>query len=241
MHHHEPSWARRVLAIGGLLCALAGAVRAETVITVSTNNTPLDRAALEALSHEAFRRAGAAIRFVSLPSERSLHAANQGEVDGEGLRIAGLSGQYPNLVQVPERYIGISFVAFARDPAITLDRSWESLKPHRVAFINGWKLFEQQASGAAAVNKVDKAEQLFRMLDGGRVDLALYTLADGVALARAMGMTGVVPLKPALKDVDMFLYLNRRHEALAPGIARALRDMKADGSYARILGALKAK
>ena len=173
-----------------------------TTITVSTNNTPLDRQALHDLSKEAFRRIGVEFKLVTLPSERSLHSANLGEVDGEGLRVAGLSGQYPNLVQVPERYIGISFVAFARDATIRLEQGGESLKPHRVAFINGWKMFEANASGARSVSKVDKPDQLFLMLDSGRVDLALYTRTDGVALARGMGLGAIAPIAPALKDVD---------------------------------------
>lgn len=219
------------------LALLAGAARADT-ITVSTNNTPLDRKALESLSQEAFRRIGHEFRLVSLPSERSLHSANAGEVDGEGLRVAGLSAQYPNLVQVPERYIGISFVAFARDATIRLDQGWDSLKPYSVAFITGWKMFEANASGAKGVTKVDKPEQLFQMLDAGRIDLALYTLADGVALARGMGLAAIAPLAPSLRDVDMYLYLHRKHEALVPKLAQALRQMKADGSYNRILSSL---
>lgn len=216
------------------LCALVAGAAAQT-LTISTNNTPLDRQALQDLSKEAFRRIGADIKLVSLPSERSLHSANQGEVDGEGLRVPGLSSQYPNLVQVPERFIGISFVAFAKDASIRLDQGWDSLKPHRVAFITGWKMFEANASGAKVVNKVDKPEQMFLMLDGGRIDLALYTRADGIALARSMGLATVAPLAPSLKDVDMYLYLHKRHEALVPKLAQALREMKADGSYNRIL------
>lgn len=219
---------------------LSVAARADRpTVTVSTNNTPHDRQALHDLSKEAFRRIGMDFKLVSLPSERSLHSANLGEVDGEGLRIAGLSGQYPNLVQVPERYIGISFVAFAKDATIKLDQGWESLKPHRVAFINGWKMFEANASGARSVSKVDKPEQLFLMLDSGRIDLALYTRADGLALVRNMGLGAIAPIAPALKDVDMYLYLNKKHEALVPKLAQALREMKADGSYNRILASMK--
>lgn len=221
-------------------CVLGGLAQAQApTLTISTNNTPLDRRALQDLSQEAFRRAGVELRLVNLPSERSLHAANLGEVDGEGLRIAGLTAQYPNLVQVPERYVGISFVAFARDATIRLDNGWESLKPYSVAYIGGWKMFEANASAARVVNKVDKPEQLFRMLDGGRIDLALYTRADGVALVKGMGLSAIAPVVPALKDVDMYLYLNRKHEALVPKIAKALRDMKADGSYNRILSAIQ--
>jgi len=217
---------------------LASARAESPVLTISSNNTPMDRLALQELSREALRRLGYELNLVNLPSERSLVAANAGEVDGEGLRVPGLQQQYPNLIQIPERFIGISFVAFAKDKNIKLEQGWDSLQPYSVAFITGWKMFEANAGGARVVNKVDKPEQLFLMLDNDRVDLALYTRADGIALARKLGLPQVAPLVPALKDVDMFLYLNKKHAALAPKIAQALRDMKADGSYQRILAGI---
>jgi len=234
-----PFWFATAWAcLGGALALAAPPAAAQQVLTVSTNNTPLDRKALQQVSQEALRRLGLELKLVTLPSERSLLAANQGEVDGEGLRVAGLGEQYPNLLRVPERYVGISFVAFARDATITLDRGWDSLKPYRVAFIQGWKMFEANAAGARIVNKVDKPEQLFQMLEQGRVDVALYTLADGVALARKMGLTAIAPVTPSLRDVDMFLYLHKKHEALVPRLTQALREMKADGTYNRVLANL---
>ena len=226
----------RVLALTALCAAVPAWSQAELpVITVSTNNTPLDRKALTLLAQEAFRRVGVAFKLVSQPSERSLWAANQGEVDGEGLRVAGLQEKYPQLVRVPERFVSTSFVAFGKNSALALDKGWDSLKPHRVAFITGWKMFESHAMGARIVTKVDRAEQLFRMLASDHIDLALYTRADGLALVRQMGLQGITVLAPALQDVDMFLYLHKKHQALVPRVAQALRDMKADGSHARIL------
>ncbi|HPU51200.1 MAG TPA: transporter substrate-binding domain-containing protein [Burkholderiaceae bacterium] len=207
-------------------------------LTVSTNNTPLDRKALQQISEEAFHRVGLEFKLVNLPSERSLLAANLGEVDGEGLRVDGLSDQYLHLVKVPERYIKVSFVAFTRDATISLDRGWDSLKPYRVAFIHGWKMFEANAAGARVVHRVDKPEQMFRMLEEGRIDVVLYTRADGIALARSLGFAAIAPLTPALREVDMFLYLHDRHRGLAPRVAQAVRDMKSDGSYNRILSAI---
>lgn len=227
-----------LILIASLMSCLNGALAENRSLTISTNNTPLDRKALQELSQEAFHRVGIELKLVSLPSERSLTAANLGEVDGEGLRVAGLNSQYPNLVQVPERFVGVSFVAFSKDATINLDQGWESLKPYRVAFITGWKMFEANATGARVINKVDKPEQMFKMLDGGRVDLALYTRADGVVLARSLGLPTIAPLFPPLKDVSMYLYLNRKHEALVPKLAQALREMKADGSYNRILSTI---
>lgn len=230
----------RIFAACVLLGAFASICAAQTAtITVSTNNTPSDRKALEEISKEAFRRLGVKFNLTSLPSERSLQFANQGEVDGEGLRVAGLGQQYPDLIQVPERYIRISFVAFAKDRTISLDKGWASLASRSVAHITGWKLFEAQAGAARLVNKVDKSEQLFRMLDSGRVDLALYTLTDGNAMLRDMGLKDIVALTPALQEVDMYLYLHKKHAELVPKLAQQLRDMKADGSHARILSSLQ--
>ncbi len=204
-------------------------------LVISTNNTPLDRKALELISQEASRRLGIDFKIINMPSERSLQLANQGEIDGEGLRVAGLSKQYPNLVQVPERFTSISFVAFSKDALIRLDDGWESLNRHRVAFITGWKLFEANIGAARIVRKVDQPEQLFRMLDAGNIDLALYTRADGIALIRTMGLSSIAPLSPALADVDMYLYLHQRHEALVPKLANVLREMKSDGTYNKIM------
>lgn len=222
-----------------LLAFVAAPARAQT-LTVSTNNTPLDRQALQDIGKEALRRLNLNLELVTLPSARSLAAADAGEVDGEGLRVADLSAQFPNLVQVPEPFVRISFVAFSRDATIGLDGGWNALKPYRVAHINGWKMFEAHAGVARAVHKVDRPEQLFQMLQAGHVDLALYTRADGVALARRLGLADLAPLSPALRDVDLYLYLHRRHQALVPRLAATLRQMKVDGTYNRLVSAIRA-
>jgi polar amino acid transport system substrate-binding protein len=229
---------RSLLTLSLILPMYLAMAQAQT-LTVSTNNTPMDRKVLEQVGLEALHRIGANFKLVSLPSERSLNSANQGDVDGEGLRVAGLSMLYPNLIQLPEPFARISFVAFSRDSRVDLSSGWSGLAPYRVAFITGWKMFEANAMGAKVVNMVDTPEQMFRMLEAGRIDLALYTRADGLALVRSLGLSAVAPLSPALKEVDMYLYLNKKHQALVPKLAQALRDMKADGSYARLLASVQ--
>ena len=225
-------WASLLLATATATSGLA----AMPTITVSTNNTPEDRKVLAAVSREAFKRLGLDFALVSLPSERSLQSADNGEVDGEGLRVAGLSDQYRNLIQVPERYISVSFVAFARKPVeLSVNQSWASLKPHRIAFITGWKMFEANATGARVVTKVNGPEQLFRMLENDRIDLALYTRRGGEDLIRKLGMSSIVALEPSLQEVDMHLYLHRKHQLLVPRLAQTLREMKTDGTHGRIL------
>jgi polar amino acid transport system substrate-binding protein len=217
------------------LLSLASAAGEPLTLTVATNNTPMDRKVLEGVASAALERMGFKLHVVQLPSERGLQVANRGEIDGEGLRIAGLDAQYPDLVMVPERFMRIQFVAFSHDSNIKLPNGWDDLKNYRVAHITGWKLFEGKAASAKSSFKVDRAEQLFQMLDAHRIDLALYTLPDGQALASQMELPGIRPVLPALSEADMYLYLHKRHHLLAPKLAQTLRDMKKDGSYNQIV------
>jgi polar amino acid transport system substrate-binding protein len=232
---------RRQLSVTSLGCLLpAAGSRAQAIqLTLSTNNTARDRRILELVSQEAARRLGWTLSIVSLPSERSLVAANLGEVDGEGLRVAGLEAQYPNLLRVPERFTSVSFTAFSADPAVTLERGFDSLASLRVAFIKGWKLYESRVPSALALHRVDGPEQMFRMLADKRIDVALYTLIDGQRVASSLGMAQIRPILPALAEQDMFVYLHRRHAAQVPQLAQAVHAMKADGSLARMVAAAR--
>jgi polar amino acid transport system substrate-binding protein len=227
---------KRILIAATL--AMASPVAADVdKITVSSNSTPLDQAVLSAVASEAFARNGIDFELVNFPSERSLRMADAGEVDGEGVRIAGLSETFPNLVQAVEPIVGISFVAFAKDPEMAFE-GWHSLKGKRLAFINGWKLFESQTADMPGVNKVDSPAQMFAMLNAGRVDLVLYTLADGRQYLQDTGMEGIHALTPHLRDLDLYLYLHNSHSELAEKVAETLRGMKDDGTYDEILAGI---
>jgi len=52
--------------------------------------------------------------IVRLPAERAMINVNSGESDGELPRIAGLSNKYTNIVQIPEKLLDYSFVAFSQ-------------------------------------------------------------------------------------------------------------------------------
>jgi polar amino acid transport system substrate-binding protein len=220
-----------------LLWAVSGVAAAERPVLVlnDTNEPPYTTPAgdgfIDIVAGEAFRRAGVELRLIKLPAERGLLNADAGIDDGDLVRIAGLEKQYPNLVRVPEKLIDWQFTAFSKDRAVTAD--WPAIRRLGVGHIKGWKIFEQAVAGAARVTTTDDAEQLFRLLERGRIDVALYERGLGVALARQLGFPAVQPLSPPLATRAMFIYLHRRHAGLAPKIAAALRDLKREGFYAR--------
>jgi len=226
------------LAGTSLLLALSGTAAADRPVLVlnDTNEPPFTTADrdgfLDIIAGEAFRRAGVELRLVKLPAERGLINANAGIEDGDMVRIAGLEKQYPNLVRVPEKLVDWEFVAFSKDA--TIPSNWKAIRQRSAGHIKGWKIYEQNLAGAEHVTTADDPEQLFRLLDLNRIDVALYERSFGMALAKQQGLKVVRPLAPPLAAREMFIYLHKRHANLAPRLADALRAMKREGFYQRV-------
>jgi len=167
------------------------------------------------------------------PVGRSLILVNEGVDDGDGPRIAGLSSAYPNLVCVPEPFGEFCFGAFARSQNLQID-GWAGLADLNVAYIHGWKIFDNQVKTARSITQVKNKAILFRLLDAGRTDVVLITKLAGYAEIQKLGLKGIIFIEPPLAVVPNFLYLNKRHKDLAPELARTLRELKKDGTYDRL-------
>lgn len=188
---------------------------------------------IDQLVPEVFRRLGIeAVAVQYAASERAMINANNGIDDGLVLRIRGLEKAYPNLVMIDEKILDNEFVAYAKRVRFATT-GFDTLRPHQVAYINGWKIFEANLSADTRVTKVQEAEQLFALLEQDRADVALYERWQGNQLLLETGSTAYM-LNPPLATTEMFMYLHKKHAHLAEPAARALRAMKADGTYQRI-------
>jgi len=169
------------------------------------------------------------------PEGRSLVHVNQGIDDGDGPRIGGLSSQYANMLQVPEPFGEFVFGAFATTDGIEIT-GWSSLKDLNVAYIHGWKIFDNKVTEAKSVTKVKNKELLFGLLNAGRTDVALITRIAGYAAIKALGFEKIRFIDPPLAVEPNYLYLHKSHEALVPVLVHTLKTMKKDGIYQRLYG-----
>lgn len=215
------------------------AVASGPPLVLNTDNTyprstPQETGFQDLILKEAFRRVGREIKIIHVTSERALANANEGIDDGDFVRIAGLEQVYPNLVRVPEPICVFEFAVFVKDPSIHIS-GWESLKPYDVGIITGWKILEANIVGTKSLTKAKNDENLFELLLNDRVQVIAFDRLQGESYIKMKKLKGVRGLSPVLASKDMYLYLNRRHAALAPGVAGALREMKKDGTHKRLI------
>jgi polar amino acid transport system substrate-binding protein len=211
---------------------------AERVFTVSTSyksllSNPDQTGMLDRLMKEAFQRIGLRAEIVLTPTERSLVDVNAGLLDAEINRIEGMERNFPALVQVPEPNMTMHFVAFSKKP-FPVD-GWKSLEDLHIGIVKGWKILEKNTRGFPRVIMVPTETELFTMLNKGRLDIALYDKLTGYEQLSLRGFTDIRHLDPPLESKQMFLYLNNKHKDLATPLGNALKEMKEDGTYDRIV------
>ena len=192
---------------------------------------------VDRILREALGRIGIGVKIVKLPAERAIINANAGIGDGDAYRVAGLEKSYPNLVRVPENIATMTFVAFSKEMDFQTT-GWMSLKPYSVGLITGWKIFEHNVTEAAQITKVKNKTQLFNLLVNGRAHVVLYEAWQGQAHLRKNKITVIKMLQPPFAEKDMFLYLHKKHRSLVPKVTAALRAMKADGTFQRLVDKL---
>jgi polar amino acid transport system substrate-binding protein len=220
-----------------LLCGVDGSHAQQPLLLTTSMASPLSKddqtGFYDQILIEAFRRVGQPVRITHLPTERSITNANLGITDGEFPRISGLDRLYPNLLKVPEKIDDFRFTAFTWRPDIQL-KDWASCHPYNVAIVRGWKILEANLDDVRSLVKVKNQELLFSLLGKHRTDIAVYSRFEGQEMIKRLGLQSIRVLEPPLATREMFLYLNKRHLALIPAVAKQLRSMKHDGTYDRI-------
>lgn len=210
----------------------------QTLIINTTGKLPLSSpdqtGFLDRVAAEAFRRSGLKLETIQLPAERGLINVNLGIEDGEMSRIAGLEKIYPNLVRVPETIMDWEFYAFS-EQKIDLKGGWSDLANYSVAFINGWKILEKNVPAEAEITKVKNPEQLFYLLTRKRTQVVIYERWSGLRYIQQPQFKAVRLVQPALSKRKMYMYLHKKHQVRVIKIAEALKSMKRDGTYNKLV------
>lgn len=189
---------------------------------------------------ELFSRLGLKAEVTFNPAAaRALQLADDGSDDGLAARIAGLEKDYPNLVRVPEPIFVNDFIAAGAAPAGGI-LGWDDLRPHSVAYILGWQVFDNNLPAVRELTHAKDSRQLMGLLKSGRVEYVLHERWQAEWQARVQGVRLAVQ-EPPLISTPMYIYLHRRHADLVPRVAAELAAMKAQGRATAIMAQAMAR
>ena len=214
-----------------ILGFFTGAAQADKLRFSTFEGAPAQEMSARILE-EAYASIGIEFEVLRYPGLRSLKTANEGLVDGELSRFKAFQHDYPNLIPVPVSVNHLAGTAFSKNGDIEL-RGWNSLRGYTIGFTRGMKFAERGTAGMPIVI-ANSHQQLFQMLDLGRIDVAINPLVNGLAIIDRLGLEGIHALEPSLVRIDLYHFLHKRHETLVPRIADAIRAMQASGRIEQI-------
>ncbi len=161
-------------------------------------------------------------------------SANSGEKDGFTLRNMGIETKYPNLVLVSEPFAEQSTYVYIRSQDNFEIKSWKDLAGYHIGTLYQEPYLDENIP--SDVKNISKFVTNVQLLDG------LATGLCDVALLRSVSDTELY-VPDTVKELcvidvsDGYIYLNKKHEELAPKLADELSKMKASGEYEQILNA----
>lgn len=233
---------RRFLFIATVLCTglMTSGASAEPTLIFNTAGAPPyhtqeSTGFLDHLMAEIGRRIGYQFIVQSIPAERALVDANEGLADGDAGRVSGIEALYPNLIPIGEPSVTLKFSAFTLNNGIKID-GWDDLDGLSVAYMRGWKIFDLKVPKSARVTVVNDIDQLFSLVLNGRVDVLLYESTQVSAYLKTKDKNGLT--SHTLSTMPLHIYVHKKHAGLVNDITKALREIKADGTYKRLFDAL---
>lgn len=214
---------------------------AETKVHFSTGFTPPVSTFFNTVLRKMDQRLqDISISFEALPAERSLSLSDQGINDGECCRIPmAIKARYKNLIPINESFMSVRFSAFEKKHHTAI-KSFSDLKPYTVGTVKGWKLAVKKLEEFKPVEThiVTTPDQLFKMLDQGRIDYGVMGYLSGLKSISKLKLKNIKAISPPLAQKPLYLMLNKKHKNLIPAFNKVVADMKKDGTIQRLYNEL---
>lgn len=215
-----------------LACLSMGCVMAQQAVKVSTNEATQR---FNPMVAAVYKEIGLAPTFVPLPPERGLKSLESGEVDADLGRIMGGTAGYQNMVETKEPMFEVSLNAAVAKDFKGGEVGLANLKTFKVGLMRGTKLAEGIAAKMGIEATVaNTLPQLFQMLGAGRIDVVLLLSATPLSNFPEFTSTVVVQGKPLMEAKSVHVF-GTKLAAYAPKFDAAVKAMKADGRWAKLL------
>lgn len=193
---------------------------------------------LSLICAEAFQQLNMDVEVRLYPPLRGALEAEAGNVDGEVGRAYTYIDTHPHLIRVEQALISFRVAAFTRIPGLRIT-GWDSLRgtAYRVEYRSGYSTFKarlEQTLPLQQISSVVDSKIGVQNVALGRTDVFI-DLEENVQLQldRLQSRYAQVYNAGLVQDTPVYIYLHKRHAALAPRLAEILSKMKASGAINR--------
>lgn len=217
----------------GLVAATTTTLALAQNVNLARNEKAPAQAVAAALLTDVYKKAGLTLNIQPMPGARANAAALAGEKDGEVGRIPAYFTKNPTLVKVEPAYYYLTTVAFAKTDKGIKVTSKDDLKKYKVGIVRGIAHAEAATEGMAGVQVVNDYDQLYQMIDAGRIDLAIDEGINGPLVLDRLGLKGI-SAAGQIASLDLFTVLQPGKKDLAPKISAAIKALKDSGELDKL-------
>lgn len=178
---------------------------------------------------QIYRNIGIEIGITPFPGERAQLEANQGNKDGEIMRIWSYGDENDQSVRVPTPYYYLETVAFSLTKNKLSVESREDLKKYKLAIIRGVKHTNNITRGLTNVYVMNSTESMFKMLLNEKVDIVLTNSLDGEVVLKRLGLEHKVTGAKPLATLPLYHYINQKNRNLVPLINAEILRIRNNG------------
>jgi len=162
----------------------------------------------------------------------SVNKANLGEVDAELFRINNMEKKYTNLIKVPVVINAVTGVVLSTNKEFPID-GWNSLRPYYIGIRHGVFFTKKGTEGMNRLEVTD-LDQIFKMLESGRLDIAVITELTAKRELIKFGDSDIKILYPPVQVVNLYHYLHKDNIHLLEPLTKELLKMEQSGEIKRI-------
>ena len=179
------------------------------------------------------------VTFKTLPWQRLIKNIAANKI-GCAAAFFKSSGRFNNMVFMTEPLSITDYTLFIQKADADKYKSLKDFAGASIGVNRGFKTtaeFEQAVTqGLIKKYDVGNEQQSLQMLSTARLAGVLTDKNVGLFNIKNMGLENLIPIKPSLKSIPVFLVFSKQHQdsGLVEQFNRALFKMKADGTYQKL-------
>jgi ABC-type amino acid transport substrate-binding protein len=184
---------------------------------------------------QIYQNIGIDINVIPLPGQRAQFEANVGKKDGEIMRIWTYGNENSKSIRVPTPYYYLETMAFILKGSQINIQQKDDLAKYRLAKVRGVKHTNNITVGFTDVYDMNSTENMFKMLNQGKVDVVLTNTLDGNLVLKRLGFENIVPIEKPLAVLPLYHYIYEDHEVLVPLVDKEIIRLIKNGKLQELL------